>query len=113
MDEGQDPDYRFSLANERTFLAWVRTTLAFIAAAVAVVQLVPPFRVTGSRTVLGVVLALTALFTAAFSYRRWRNNERAMRTGGSLPHPLGLPLVAGSLCLVAVIVLVLVLVGHK
>lgn len=28
--EGRDPDYRFSLANERTFLAWIRTALALL-----------------------------------------------------------------------------------
>jgi putative membrane protein len=113
MNEGEDPDYRFSLANERTFLAWVRTTLAFVAAAVAVVQLVPPFRIGGSRTVLGIVLAATALFTSVFAYLRWRDSERAMRNGMSLPHPLGLPLVAASLFLVSAIVLILVLVGHR
>ncbi|WP_422696072.1 YidH family protein [Cupriavidus necator] len=29
--QGTDPDYRFTLANERTFLAWVRTNLALLA----------------------------------------------------------------------------------
>lgn len=32
---GAEPDPRFSLANERTFLAWIRTSLALIAAGVA------------------------------------------------------------------------------
>jgi hypothetical protein len=32
----QEPDYRFTLANERTFLAWIRTALALIAGGVAV-----------------------------------------------------------------------------
>ena len=41
----QEPDYRFTLANERTFLAWIRTALALIAGGVAVVQLVPAFGV--------------------------------------------------------------------
>lgn len=31
---GEAPDYRFSLANERTFLAWIRTALGFLAAGV-------------------------------------------------------------------------------
>ena len=30
---GHDPDPRFSLANERTFLAWIRTALALVAGA--------------------------------------------------------------------------------
>lgn len=28
---GKEPDYLFSLANERTFLAWIRTSLALLA----------------------------------------------------------------------------------
>ena len=32
---GEEPDPRFSMANERTFLAWIRTSLAFIAGGVA------------------------------------------------------------------------------
>ena len=28
---GEDPDPRFTLANERTFLAWIRTSLALVA----------------------------------------------------------------------------------
>jgi hypothetical protein len=39
-DDEQEPDYRFTLANERTFLAWIRTALALIAGGVAVAQLV-------------------------------------------------------------------------
>jgi hypothetical protein len=31
--DGAEPDPRFTLANERTFLAWIRTALALIAAA--------------------------------------------------------------------------------
>jgi len=33
---GRDPDVRFSYANERTFLAWNRTSLALIATGLAV-----------------------------------------------------------------------------
>ena len=35
---GEAPDYRFSLANERTFLAWIRTALGFLAAGVGLDQ---------------------------------------------------------------------------
>ena len=36
---GSTPDYRFSLANETTFLAWIRTALAVLAAGAVVVML--------------------------------------------------------------------------
>jgi putative membrane protein len=35
ISSSSDPDYRFSLANERTFLAWIRTALALVAGGVA------------------------------------------------------------------------------
>lgn len=36
---GEAPDYRFSLANERTFLAWIRTALGFLAAGLGLINL--------------------------------------------------------------------------
>lgn len=109
FEEGVDPDYRFTLANERTFLAWIRTSLALLAAAVALVQLVPPFNVPGARTLLGLIVAGDGLLISLLAYRRWAGNERAMRHGQSLPHSPMLALLAISLVAVAVIVVVVVL----
>jgi putative membrane protein len=106
-------DYRFTLANERTFLAWVRTSLALLAAAVALVQLVPPFHVPGARTLLGVVLAADGLAVVALAYRRWAGNERAMRRGGSLPHSPMLLLLAASLVVIGVVVLLLIATSNE
>jgi len=39
FDVGDDPDPRFTLANERTLLAWLRTALALVVAGVALVAL--------------------------------------------------------------------------
>ncbi len=50
---GEAPDYRFSLANERTFLAWIRTALGFLAAGVGLDQLAPDFATPLIREVLG------------------------------------------------------------
>jgi putative membrane protein len=108
-DEGEEPDYRFSLANERTFLAWIRTSLALLAAAVAVVQLVPTFHSEGARTVLGVALAVAGLASAAFTYPRWAGNERAMRHSRPLPHTLLLLLLSATLGVIGVAVLILVI----
>lgn len=106
---GEEPDYRFSMANERTFLAYIRTSLALLAGGVAVEQLIPPFSVPGGRSVLSVLLLTLASFVAAASYRRWRLTERAMRLQVPLP-PTRLPLVLGtSLIVTASGVLVLVL----
>jgi putative membrane protein len=107
--EGVDPDYRFTLANERTFLAWIRTALALLAAAVALVQLVPPFNVPGARTLLGLIVAVDGLLISLLAYRRWAGNERAMRHGRSLPHSPMLALLAISLAAIAAIIVVVVL----
>jgi putative membrane protein len=83
-----EPDYRFTLANERTFLAWQRTSLGLLAAAVALVQLVPELTVPGARRVLGIGLAALAIVTSATGLVRWRQADHAMRRGEPLPrHP--------------------------
>ncbi len=83
--EDVEPDQRFTLANERTFLAWLRTALALLAASVAVVQLVPEFGVPGARKLLGVLLAGLAVGASVTSVLRWSRVQRAMRR--SLPMP--------------------------
>jgi len=83
-----EPDYRFTLANERTFLAWQRTALGLLAAAVALVQLVPELAVPGARRLLGIGLAALAIGTSGIGLRRWVHADRAMRRGEPLPrHP--------------------------
>jgi putative membrane protein len=77
-----EPDYRFTLANERTYLAWVRTSLGFGAAAVALHK----FGTTDlAERVLAWVLALTALTMAVFARFRWSATDRAIRRGDPLP----------------------------
>ena len=55
---GSQPDYRFSLANERTFLAWLRTGLALIAGGLAAAQFLPPLPVPHLREAIAVALLL-------------------------------------------------------
>ncbi|NMH97599.1 YidH family protein [Pseudonocardia acidicola] len=103
----REPDYRFTLANERTFLAWNRTALALIAGGVAVVQLVPTFGPPGTRHVLGSVLVVLGVAVTAGSYRRWRALQRAMRRDEDLP-ATKMPLLLGiGLGVIAVAVVVL------
>jgi putative membrane protein len=104
-----EPDYRFTLANERTFLAWQRTALGLLAAAVAVVQLIPEMSIPGARHVLGIILGLLAILTSAMGILRWRQADFAMRRGLPLPrHPtpmyLGIGLVLVGLLTVGLIV---------
>ena len=101
---GAEPDYRFTLANERTFLAWIRTALALSAGGLGVISLLPDLF--GSE-VLGLLLLVLSFATAATAYRRWANNEKAMRLGEALP-PSKLPqFMATGTALVAIVAAVL------
>ena len=80
---GTDPDVRFSYANERTFLAWNRTSLALLAAGLAVTSLLPSFDVPGGRRIIGIPLIVLGAILAGASYLRWESNERAMRVSVS------------------------------
>lgn len=103
------PDYRFTLANERTLLAWLRTALALVAGGVAVATYAPDLGVRWGSAAVAVGLAFTALCTALAGYRRWRANEDAMTAGRPLPADRLVPAVAAAVT--AVIVVVGVLVG--
>lgn len=81
----REPDYRFTLANERTLLAWVRTALALDAGGLAVIRLAPPLAVAGAREGLGIVLVLLGALAAGGGYRRFVRVGRAMRAGRPLP----------------------------
>lgn len=101
---GDDPDYRFTLANERTFLAWIRTALALAAGGLAAVTILDGF--TGEEF-LGIGLLALSFATAATSYRRWALNERAMRLDQPLPSSRLPLLMALGVALVAIIAAVL------
>ena len=82
---GQTPDYRFSLANERTFLAWIRTGLALIAGGLACAQFLPPLAIKHLRELIAVALLLLGAVVALRAVDHWARTERAMRTGVDLP----------------------------
>jgi putative membrane protein len=77
-------DYRFLLANERTFLAWSRTALALQVAGLGVLQFLTHGH-SAVRVLLGVALVAVGSATAMSGYLRYRNNERAIRAGRDLP----------------------------
>lgn len=85
--EGHEPDPRFSLANERTFLAWVRTGLALLAAGVALEALEPPVQ-PGFRLAASMLFLVLGTVTPLQAWRGWAQDERAMRQQRPLPSPL-------------------------
>jgi putative membrane protein len=109
---GTDPDARFSYANERTFLAWNRTALALIAAGLAVTTLLPKFQFAYGRRLIGVPLIALGAVLAYTSYRRWEDNERAMRLGRPL-RPSNLPrILAFGIAIAALLAAVVALFGE-
>lgn len=108
---GTEPDPRFSLANERTFLAWVRTGLGFVAAGVAVAALRTLGGVEGVELrIASLLLICCGLISGVTAFVRWGRAERALRLQQPLPAsrvlpllPLGLVLVAGVSLLAALL----------
>lgn len=107
--QGEEPDPRFSLANERTFLAWIRTGLALVAAGVALEALASPLQ-PGLRTAASLVLVVAGTIACGHSWVSWYLNEQALRVGRWLPSPrMGLPValaagLAGGLVTLAMLV---------
>lgn len=104
----REPDYRFTLANERTFLSYVRTALALDAAGLAATQFLHP-SAAHLRLALGLVLVGLGVTVAVLGYRRWEATERAMRRGLPLPQ-LRLPLaISVGMVLVSITAIALVI----
>jgi putative membrane protein len=104
----EHPDYRFTLANERTLLAWLRTGLALAAGGVAVATYAPDLGVRWGSAAVALALVLTGLGTAVSGYRRWQANEQAIRAGRPLPASALMPAVVAAVAAVVLVVAVLV-----
>jgi putative membrane protein len=115
LDEvGATPDYRFSLANERTFLAWIRTGLALIGGGLGVAAFVPPLRWGHVREAIAITLVVLGATVAVRAVDHWARSERAIRLGQPLPRS-GFPAVLALLIAIGsagLLVLVLVSASH-
>jgi putative membrane protein len=110
LSNGTDPDPRFSLANERTFLAWVRTALGLIALGVAVATFVSTQETKGVSLLLAAVLLLLGGILAAGSWWRWLSVERAMRDGHGIPPSTLAPFLAVGIGVISVLAIVAVVI---
>ncbi|MBC5783194.1 DUF202 domain-containing protein [Ramlibacter sp. USB13] len=107
QEQGKHPDYRFTLANERTFLAWVRTALGMLAGGVLLHQLAHSLEPRWAVAALAVALALLAASMGLAAYFRWKHVEIAMRHDQPLPRSLLIPVLAFSVALMGLLVAVM------
>lgn len=111
LRDGEDPDPRFTLANERTFLAWIRTSLGLVAGAVALEAFVGDRIPELYRTPLACVLLVLAVLLAISSFRRWVSIEAAMRHHRPLPVPKASVLLVVGIAAGAAVLLVAIVRG--
>jgi putative membrane protein len=107
--DGEEPDPRFTLANERTFLAWMRTALAFIAGGVGIEALPASVMSPGLRIFAALAAIATGILLAAGSAVRWLRIERAMRRNEPLPVPSIVPVLSAGSIIAAVLLALVVL----
>ncbi|WP_087116842.1 YidH family protein [Corynebacterium urinipleomorphum] len=104
--DGEEPDPRFTLANERTFLAWTRTSLAFLAGGIALEAFAMRGLDEGLRQVASMVLIIVGMAIALGSAFRWMRIERSLRHGKPLPAPGIVPLLGLGIGVASIIVLI-------
>ncbi|MGV0816363.1 YidH family protein [Martelella sp. AMO21009] len=97
--EGHEPDYRFTLANERTFLAWVRTALALLAGAVGLMHFAKPLTGLDPDKLFGIVLASAGLVAIIYATWRWHSVQRAMSHDAPLPGGTAIWFLSGLIIL--------------
>jgi putative membrane protein len=105
----REPDVRFALANERTYLAWLRTSLGLIASGIAVERLLPAFGFPGARQITGIALVAVGVFSAATSHLRWRRIDAALRSGSPVPPPTFAGVIAAVIAIAGAVIIVLLI----
>lgn len=104
---GEEPDPRFTLANERTFLAWTRTSLAFLAGGIALAAF-PLEQISDEiRTLTAIFVVVIGLLISGGAAMRWLRVERAMRHKRPLPIPAIVPLLSVAAVCACVLTIVM------
>ena len=107
---GDEPDARFSMANERTFLAWIRTSLALSAAGGALEAVELPVA-PGLQDASALLLVALGVLAPVLAWLRWAALERGIRLARPLPAPLLGPVLAVGITVASLLLLVGLLVG--
>ena len=109
MEQQERPDPRYSLANERTFLAWVRTALAFVAFGLAVPAVMKDVWSATAIKVWAAGLLIAAAVLAVGATVRWRRVEAAIDRGEAVPPSTLAPVLLGVVLLAVAVAVVAVL----
>lgn len=110
LEGGQEPDPRFTFANERTFLAWGRTGLALIGGGLVAAEVLR-FHIGGAHLIVAIPAILLGGLIGVASYVRWEQNERAMRHGTPLGYSPLVRLLAAGVAVLALASVVLVVIS--
>ncbi|QCB49436.1 DUF202 domain-containing protein [Rhodococcus sp. PAMC28707] len=103
---GKDPDPRFTLANERTYLAWIRTATAFVASGVGLEAFGADILPSTTRSALAALLLIGGALITVTSFFHWISSERALRAERTLPIPLMAPAVGVILVICATVLVI-------
>ena len=104
---GDEPDPRFSLANERTALAWMRTALALVGGGVALISVGSLATLPKWSALVGAAVCIGGALLAWRAVTGWARVERALRLGERLPAPRALVWLAGGVVLLGALTLAL------
>ena len=108
------------LANERTFLAWMRTSIGIMAFGFVVVKFAlfvkqvtlmlgkedMPVHSQGYSGIVGIILVGIGIVTAILSYIRYKQTEKQLMNGNYRQSSLLITILTVFICLVSVFLLV-------
>jgi len=104
---GHEPDPRFTLANERTALAWMRTALALVGGGVALISVASVAALPKWSALIGAAVCVAGALLAWRAVTGWARVERALRLRQQLPAPRALVWLAGGVILLGALTLAL------
>jgi putative membrane protein len=107
---GAEPDYRYSLANERTFLSWIRTSLALIAGGIALKTFAKDLQPQWLPVVAGLAATVLGGLLATMGYLHWRRVQWAMRHGEPLPRQVAALILTIGIVILAVVLAIGILI---
>jgi len=105
--EARFVDYRFLLANERTFLAWIRTSLGIVAGGVALDQFVRVQQDSRGLALLAICTIFLGAAVAVIGTARWSRADTMMRRHLPMRRSRGVVIVGACVAIAAVLIALL------